>query len=114
MFIQLGTALLHTGWCYLFIDYMDLGGGIPGAGLAIICTEVLNCVFCLLVVSCTKYRRTVFENYKFRFAFKKQKKLFLSFLRESIPIIGHIYADYFVFFLLNFIAVGFGADELNA
>jgi len=41
---------------------------------------------------------------------KKEKKLFASFLRGSIPIIGHIYADYFVFFLLNFIAVGFGSD----
>ncbi|CAD8183873.1 unnamed protein product [Paramecium octaurelia] len=115
MFIQLGTAALHTLWCYLFIDYLDIGGGIAGAGLAIICTEVLNCVFCLIAICATKYKKQVFSGYKFKFSMKKtEKKLFQSFLRESIPIIGHIYADFFVFFLLNFISVGFGSDELNA
>ncbi|CAK94292.1 unnamed protein product (macronuclear) [Paramecium tetraurelia] len=115
MFIQLGTAALHTLWCYLFIDYWDIGGGIAGAGLAIICTEVLNCVFCLIAICATKYKKQVFSDYKFKFTMrKKEKKLFSSFLRGSIPIIGHIYADFFVFFLLNFIAVGFGSDQLNA
>lgn len=111
MFIQLGTAALHTLWCYLFIDYLDIGGGIAGAGLAIICTEILNCVFCVIAILGTKYKKEVFSDYKFKFSLrKKEKKLFASFLRGSIPIIGHIYADYFVFFLLNFIAVGFGSD----
>lgn len=36
---------------------MDIGGGIPGAGLAIICTEVLNCVFCVLAIVFTKYKK---------------------------------------------------------
>lgn len=57
MFIQLGTAILHILWCYLFIDYLNIGGGVAGAGLAIICTEVLNCVFCLIVICGTKYRK---------------------------------------------------------
>lgn len=109
MFIQLATAALHVFWCWLFVDVLDIGGGIPGAGLAIICTEVLNCFFCVIIIVFSEYKNIVFENYKFSFSWKRHKKVFLSFLRNSLPIIAHIYADYFVFFLLNFIAVSFGS-----
>ncbi|CAD8104675.1 unnamed protein product [Paramecium sonneborni] len=114
MYIQLFTAIIHLFWCELFINYLDIGGGIPGAGLAIICTEVLNFILCIFLIICTRYRRQVFSNYRFKFSFKRQKNIFKSFLKESFPIIAHIYADFFVFFLLTFIAVGFGSDELNA
>ena len=109
MYIQLFTAALHYVWCYLFIEVLDIGGGIPGAGLAIITTEVLNFLLCILVIVCTNYKRMVFENYSFKFVIKRDMKLFKSFLKTSFPIIAHIYADYFVFFLLNFIAISFGA-----
>ncbi|CAD8090331.1 unnamed protein product [Paramecium primaurelia] len=114
MYIQLFTAMIHILWCELFIEYLNIGGGVPGAGLAIICTEALNLILCILVIICTKYRKKVFSNYRFKFSLKRQKNIFKSFLKESFPIIAHIYADFFVFFLLSFIAVGFGSDELYA
>jgi MATE family multidrug resistance protein len=66
------------------------------------------------VIYFTNYKDKVFENYSFNLSLSKHKKIFFSFTRTSFPIIAHIYADYFVFFLLNFIAVSFDANQLNA
>jgi len=71
MFIQLITAGFHIFWCYLFIDVLDIGGGIAGAGLAVICTEFLNCFFCVLIIICSDYKHLVFENYSFKCSWKK-------------------------------------------
>lgn len=114
MYIQLVTTALHVLWCELFITYLDVGGGIPGSGIAIILTEFLNCFALVAVIYFSKYRDQIFENYSFNFSLSKHRKIFASFTRTSLPIIAHIYADYFVFFLLNFIAVSFDANQLNA
>lgn len=71
MYIQLFTAVIHILWCELFIEYLNIGGGVPGAGLAIICTEALNLILCILVIICTKYRKKVFSNYRFKFSLKR-------------------------------------------
>jgi MATE family multidrug resistance protein len=71
MYLQLTTTGFHIFWCYLFIDVLNIGGGIPGAGIAIILTECLNCIGIFILISFGSIKNKAFENYTFSFSFAK-------------------------------------------
>lgn len=105
------TTSLLILWCYLLIDIAHLG--ITGAGIGIIITEVLNCILLCLYL-CFSKDNEHFNGFTFNFLIVKKFRLFKSYLKSSYPMIVHIYADFFVFFLLTFLAMGLGSVNLNA
>jgi multidrug resistance protein, MATE family len=42
MFIQLFITILHVGWCYIFIDYLQMG--FKGAALAMMISSLLSLI----------------------------------------------------------------------
>jgi MATE family multidrug resistance protein len=45
---------------------------------------------------------------------KRFKKLGFSYIKTSVPIVLHILSEFFVFFLLSFVALSLGTASMNA
>lgn len=111
IFIHIFTTGLHILWCYLFIELMDLK--ITGACYAILITEVLNCVL-LAIYMLVSSEKQHLSGFTFKFILIKKFKLFRSYMKSSFSIVIHVYADFFVFFLLTFLAMGLTSEKLSA
>lgn len=102
IFIHIATTILHVAWCYIFIHYLDLG--IQGAGIAVVITEALNNVFLIIYLACSE-NKIHFAGVELGFPFFSKFALFKSYIRSSLAIVIHIYADFLVFFMLTFVAM---------
>ncbi|CAK70932.1 unnamed protein product (macronuclear) [Paramecium tetraurelia] len=110
--IHFCTLAVHWFLCWLFI--VEFQWGVSGAGVVIIITEVLNIVGLVLFVQFTNLKREIFQGTKIIMDVPRFKKLGISYIKTSIPIVLHIYSEFFVFFLLSFIALSLGVSEMIA
>lgn len=62
----------------------------------------------------TDLKHGPFGEVSFRLSTKRFKKLGLSYLTTSAPIVLHLYSEFFVFFLLSFISLSLGTAQMNA
>ncbi|CAD8133992.1 unnamed protein product [Paramecium pentaurelia] len=110
--IHFCTLGIHWFLCWLFI--VQFQWGIPGAGVVIILTEVLNIVGLVLFVQFTNLKREVFQGTKLLIDIPRFKKLGFQYIKTSIPIVLHIFSEFFVFFLMSFFALSLGVSEMIA
>ncbi|CAD8099445.1 unnamed protein product [Paramecium sonneborni] len=106
------TLLLHWLFSWLFI--MKFEWGIPGAGFAIILTEIFNMIGIILFIQFTEYKKKIFQGIKILPDIPRIKKLGLQYCKTSMPILVHIYCAYFIFVLLTFVALSLNTPSVNA
>ncbi|CAD8208725.1 unnamed protein product [Paramecium pentaurelia] len=110
--IHFSTLLTHWFFCWLFISCFKWG--VPGAGIVIILTEVFNIVGLVLIVQNSDLKNEIFDGTKILLDIDRFTSLGFQYIKTSIPIVLHLFSEFFVFFSLSFIALSLGVSEMNA
>lgn len=61
-----------------------------------------------------KKDREHFSGFTFKPLIVKKMKLLKAYIKSSFSIVIHVYADFFVFFLLTFLAMALSSVELSS
>lgn len=82
--------------------------------MCVVITEALNLI---IIIIWLFYKRGSKRHYFAYFSISPKSintKLIICYLKSSIPIMIHIYLEYFAFFYLSFVAITLGTAEMNA
>ena len=104
------TFALHCLWCQLLIDQL----GSAGAGLSLVIFNASNNLLIILFLYLMRNKQDYFSQFSLKFTILRQTKLIKSYIQSSLPIMFHIYLEFFAFFYLSFVAMTLGNQYMNA
>ncbi|CAD8192176.1 unnamed protein product [Paramecium octaurelia] len=111
-FIYASTLLFHLLACVFLFLICDLG--YIGLCLSIILSELFTLFMLIRYVYKHQEVYDLLANFQFSCQIFQYKETYIMFVKESIPLILHIYADFIVFYILSFVAYSLGVNQANA
>ncbi|CAD8081110.1 unnamed protein product [Paramecium primaurelia] len=111
-FIYASTLLFHLLACVFLFLICNLG--YIGLCLSIILSELFTLFLLIRYIYKNPEVYNLIANYEFSCQIFKFRETYIMFIKESIPLILHIYADFIVFYILSFVAYSLGVNQANA
>ncbi|CAK87601.1 unnamed protein product (macronuclear) [Paramecium tetraurelia] len=111
-FIYASTLIFHLLACVFLFLICDLG--YIGLCLSIILSELFTLFMLIRYIYKHQEVYDLLANFQFSCQIFQYKETYIMFVKESIPLILHIYADFIVFYILSFVAYSLGVNQANA
>ncbi|CAK69739.1 unnamed protein product (macronuclear) [Paramecium tetraurelia] len=111
-FIYASTLVFHLLTCSFLFIVCNLG--YMGLCLAIILSELFTLLMLIRYIYKNPEVYNLFANFEFSCQILHFRETYQMFIKESLPLILHIYADFIVFYILSFVAFSLGVNQANA
>ncbi|CAD8093391.1 unnamed protein product [Paramecium primaurelia] len=111
-YIYASTLVFHLFACSFLFIICNLG--FMGLCLAIILSELFTLLMLIRYIYKNPEVYNLIASFEFSCQIFQYRETYIMFIKESIPLILHIYADFIVFYILSFVAFSLGVNQANA
>ncbi|CAD8116866.1 unnamed protein product [Paramecium sonneborni] len=111
-FIYASTLVFHLTTCIILFLICNLG--YIGLCASIILSELFTLFMLIRYIYKNPEVYNLIANFEFSCQIFSFRDTYVMFIKESIPLILHVYADFIVFYILSIVAFSLGVNQANA